>query len=163
QADVAALAHGRELRSVLDGFLVQGRDEVVSSSREWEQVSGAALSASVRADLEFAWRICSQVKSNAIVIVKDQMVIAVGAGQMSRIDSVEVALAKARLHQHDLHGAVAASDAFFPFPDGVETLGKSGVSAIVAPRGAKRDEEVRAVAAAHAVALCFAPERHFRH
>jgi phosphoribosylaminoimidazolecarboxamide formyltransferase/IMP cyclohydrolase len=114
-------------------------------------------------DVEIAWRIVGHVKSNAIVLVRDGLLIGVGAGQMSRIDSVELAIRKAKAHGHLLHGAVAASDAFFPFPDSVETLAAEGITCVIAPAGARRDDDVKAVANAKNVSLFFASDRHFRH
>lgn len=155
----------REVRSVLDGFLVQSRDVELSGPSSWKQVSGkgsVVADAQLR-DLSFAWIFCAHVKSNAIVVVKDEMLCGVGAGQMSRIDSVEVALMKARLHEHDLTGGVAASDAFFPFPDALDALANAGITAVVAPSGAKRDPEVIAAADAAGVVLFHTSDRHFRH
>jgi len=115
------------------------------------------------ADLDMAWRICGHVKSNAIVLVRGGLLIGVGAGQMSRIDSIELAIRKAKLHGHLLHGAVAASDAFFPFPDSIDALAAEGISGVVAPAGARRDDDVKAAASAKNVSLFFTPDRHFRH
>jgi phosphoribosylaminoimidazolecarboxamide formyltransferase/IMP cyclohydrolase len=162
EVDVGKLVPAFEVRSVLDGYLVQSPDREISSSRMWEQVA-RGKGGDKSADLEFAWRLCSQVKSNAIVIVKEGVLVGVGAGQMSRVDSVEVALQKARLHNHDLSGAVAASDAFFPFPDGIELLLEAGITHVVAPKGAKRDADVIAAAEKCGATLFFAGERHFRH
>lgn len=158
-----AAARGLELRSIGGGYLVQEEDKGVSHGAEWEIVSSRRPTAHEMRDLEFAWTFCSHVKSNAIVLAKDAMLIGIGAGQMSRIDSVELCISKARTHDHDIHGAVAASDAFFPFPDGLETLAKAGVSAIVAPGGAKRDADVVVAADAAGISLVRAPDRHFRH
>jgi phosphoribosylaminoimidazolecarboxamide formyltransferase/IMP cyclohydrolase len=152
-----------EIRSALDGYLIQDRDHTSSILDTLEVVSSRKPSAQEVHELQFAWNICAQVKSNAIVIVKDGLLIGVGAGQMSRIDSVELAISKARSHGHSLQGAVAASDAFFPFTDGLETLAKAGIIAIVAPSGAKKDPEVIQAANAHGVTLIFTPDRHFRH
>ncbi len=163
EIDLQALAGRREVRSVLDGFLVQERDGKLSSFSEWQLATPGSPSKAQQTDLSMAWALCAHVKSNAIVIVKDGMLVGVGAGQMSRIDSVEVALLKARTHAHVLDGAVAASDAFFPFPDGVEVLAKAGVKAVVAPSGAKRDAEIVATAAEHGVLLFLSGDRHFRH
>jgi len=154
---------GFEWRSVGGGYLLQTEDRVGDELSVAEVVSKRAPTATERRDLEFAWTFCAHVKSNAIVVVKGEMLLGVGAGQMSRIDSVELALSKARLHDHDVRGAVAASDAFFPFPDGLETLVRAGVSAVVAPGGAKRDGDVVAAADTANVALVRASERHFRH
>jgi len=138
--------------------------DVASSTVEDAQVvSKRAPTAQEKADLAFAWTMCAHVKSNAIALAKDAMLLGVGAGQMSRIDSAELAVSKARTHDHNLSGAVAASDAFFPFPDTVEFLAKSGITAIIAPGGAKRDPEVIAVADALGIALIFTTDRHFRH
>lgn len=152
-----------ELRSSAGGYLVQQGDNEVSHLEELEVVSSRPPTPQELKDLQFAWLMCAHVKSNAITLAKDGMLIAVGAGQMSRIDSVELALAKAKRHEHDLKGAVAASDAFFPFTDSVETLAAHGITAIVAPSGAKRDADVVATANRLNVTLLFAPDRHFRH
>jgi phosphoribosylaminoimidazolecarboxamide formyltransferase/IMP cyclohydrolase len=111
-------------------------------------------------DLLVAWQVCRHVKSNAIVIVKDGMAIGVGAGQMSRVEAAELAVHRAG---DRLSGAVAASDAFFPMPDGLETLGKAGVAAVIQPGGSKKDPDVTAAADALDMAMVHAGERHFRH
>ncbi len=154
---------GYEVRSVLGGLLVQEPD--INRS----QVSHATL-ASARtptddelADLDLAWRIVGHVKSNAIVLVRDGLLVGVGAGQMSRVDSVELAIRKATVHGHLLDGAVAASDAFFPFADSIETLSQAGITAVVSPAGSRRDGDVQAAADARGVSLFFASDRHFRH
>jgi phosphoribosylaminoimidazolecarboxamide formyltransferase/IMP cyclohydrolase len=95
--------------------------------------------------------------------VRDGLLIGVGAGQISRIDSVTFAIRKAKLHGHLLNGAVAASDAFFPFPDSVETLAGEGITCVIAPAGARRDDDVKALANERNVSLFFASDRHFRH
>jgi phosphoribosylaminoimidazolecarboxamide formyltransferase/IMP cyclohydrolase len=107
--------------------------------------------------------VVAHVKSNAIVLVKDGLLVGVGAGQMSRIDSIETAIRKATFHGHLLQGAVAASDAFFPFSDSIDALADVGVTCVVSPGGAKRDEEVKAKAIERGVSLFFAATRHFRH
>lgn len=156
--------HARvEMRYVDGGVLIQESDPGPSHLREAKLVSKIAPNSQQLLDLQLAWSVCSQVKSNAIVIAKDGMVVGVGAGQMSRIDSVELALHKARTHKHDLAGAVVASDAFFPFPDSVETLAEAGVAAIVAPSGAKRDEDSVNAANKAEIALLFVGDRHFKH
>ncbi len=152
-----------ELRSSAGGYLAQERDNQISQVQGLEVVSTRQPSAQELRDLQFAWMLCSHVKSNAITIAKDGMLIGVGAGQMSRIDSVDLALAKAKRHEHDLKGAVAASDAFFPFTDSVESLAGHGITTIVAPSGSKRDADVIASANRVNVSLVFAPDRHFRH
>ncbi len=152
-----------EWRSCAGGFLLQTVDVKVSSVQEAALKTTRKCSAQELLELDFAWQICKSVKSNAIVIVKDQLLLATGAGQMSRIDSVELALQKSRIHQHDLQGAVAASDAFFPFADSVETLAAAGVKAIIVTGGAKQDAEVIATAEKLGISLLFTADRHFRH
>jgi phosphoribosylaminoimidazolecarboxamide formyltransferase/IMP cyclohydrolase len=114
-------------------------------------------------DLVFAWRVCKHVGSNAIVIAKDLATIGIGGGQTSRVDAVELALAKARTHGHDLSGAVLASDAFFPFPDGPQAALDAGVSAIIQPGGSRRDAEVVDAVRAAGATMVLAGRRHFRH
>ncbi|NMC63728.1 MAG: bifunctional phosphoribosylaminoimidazolecarboxamide formyltransferase/IMP cyclohydrolase [SAR324 cluster bacterium] len=153
----------RELRSVMGGMLMQTRDAGVSRLNSTMVVSQRIPTEQEIEDLQFAWTVCAHVKSNAIVIAKNQMLLSVGAGQMSRIDSTEIAISKARTHGHFLVRAVAASDAFFPFPDSVEALAQAGVTAIVTPFGAMRDGETIEMANKYEMALLFAPDRHFRH
>ena len=111
----------------------------------------------------FAQRVCKHVKSNAIVYAKDGKTIAVGAGQMSRIDSAQFAAQKASEFGHSLKGAVMASDAFFPFRDSVDTAAKLGISSIVQPGGSMRDDESIAAANEHGIAMVFSQIRHFKH
>ena len=152
-----------ELRSVQGGYLLQDVDKGAHDLNEATFTSDILPTEKQMEDLSFAWALCPYVKSNAIVLVKDKMLIGTGAGQMSRIDSVEIALWKARTHHHDPDGAVAASDAFFPFTDCVEVLAANGIKAIIVPKGAKRDEEVVQKAKELGISLLFANERHFRH
>ncbi len=112
------------------------------------------------AALDFAWTCVAHVKSNAIVFAGKDRLLAVGAGQMSRVDAAKVAVAKARL---PLAGSAAASDAFFPFPDGLETVAGAGATAVIQPGGSVRDAEVIAAADARGVAMVFTGQRHFRH
>ncbi len=114
-------------------------------------------------DLAFAWRLVKYVKSNAIVIVKDGEVYGVGAGQMSRVASVRLALEQARAEQRDLRGAVLASDGFFPFRDGFDLAATAGITAVVQPGGSVRDTDIIAAADAQRVALVLTGQRHFRH
>ncbi|MCP5007486.1 MAG: bifunctional phosphoribosylaminoimidazolecarboxamide formyltransferase/IMP cyclohydrolase, partial [Planctomycetes bacterium] len=111
-------------------------------------------------ELLFAWKVCKHVKSNAIVISQDEKVAGVGAGQMSRVDSTNIAIQKARGLPP---GAVLASDAFFPFRDSVDIAAKSGVIAIIQPGGSKKDDEVIKAADEHGIAMVFTGERHFKH
>jgi phosphoribosylaminoimidazolecarboxamide formyltransferase/IMP cyclohydrolase len=110
--------------------------------------------------LRLAWAVCRHVKSNAIVLVKDLMTVGVGAGQMSRVDSVEIAIKKAG---ERARGAVLASDAFFPFDDSIHRAAAAGVTAIIQPGGSRRDEEVIAACNQHGIAMIFTDRRHFRH
>jgi phosphoribosylaminoimidazolecarboxamide formyltransferase/IMP cyclohydrolase len=126
----------------------------------WQVVSQRQPAAAQRADLAFAWRVARHVKSNAIVYAKNLATVGVGAGQMSRVDSVMVAGHKAG--ERSL-GAVMASDAFFPFADGLEAAARHGITAVVQPGGSVRDEEVIAAADRLELVLCFTGVRHFRH
>ncbi len=159
----ASALQNTELRSAVDGVLLQTRDEQTSAVHSLEVVSARRPNHVELEQLQFAWTLCANVKSNAIVLVHDGVLIGCGAGQMSRVDSVELAISKATTHGHVIQGAVAASDAFFPFPDGLETLAKAGVVAVIAPSGAKRDADVIETANRLGVGLLFAPDRHFRH
>lgn len=152
-----------ELRSAAGGYLLQENDRKLSEVKEAKHVAGPTLSAELKEDVQLAWSLVPHVRSNAIVCVKDQMLLATGGGQMSRIDALEVALMKAKTHSHSLRGAVVASDAFFPFPDCVEECAKAGISAIIVPAGSVKDEEVIAAAAENNITLLFTADRHFRH
>jgi phosphoribosylaminoimidazolecarboxamide formyltransferase/IMP cyclohydrolase len=115
------------------------------------------------AEIVFAWAVCKHVSSNAIVLSKDGQTIGIGAGQMSRVDSVRIAIEKAQELGHDPAGSVLASDAFFPFADGPQLALDAGVSVFVQPGGSKRDDEVRAAVEAAGAAMVFTGKRHFRH
>lgn len=154
---------GCELRTIAGAVLVQESDTKRSSVSLNNLVSKRIPSAEEIADLELAWRIVGHVKSNAIVLVRDGLLIGVGAGQMSRIDAIELAFKKAKMHGHIISGAVAASDAFFPFADSIEAFSEEGVCAVVSPAGSRRDEEVRQIATEKNLSLFFMSERHFRH
>jgi phosphoribosylaminoimidazolecarboxamide formyltransferase/IMP cyclohydrolase len=162
QVDQATFS-GYELRTIAGALLVQEPDINRSHSAQAKLVSPRTPSEDELSDLELAWRLVGHVKSNAIVLVRDGLLIGVGAGQMSRIDSIELAIKKAKSHGHILDGAVAASDAFFPFPDSIEALAEEGITCVVSPAGARRDDEVKDVAAQRNVSLLFAADRHFRH
>jgi phosphoribosylaminoimidazolecarboxamide formyltransferase/IMP cyclohydrolase len=110
--------------------------------------------------LRFAWRVCAHVKSNAVIFSGPDRTLAIGAGQMSRVDAVRVAVLKA---SGSLRGSVAASDAFFPFRDGLDALAEAGATAVVQPGGSMRDPEVVAAADEHGIAMVFTGRRHFRH
>jgi phosphoribosylaminoimidazolecarboxamide formyltransferase/IMP cyclohydrolase len=115
------------------------------------------------ADLMFAWQVCKYVKSNAIVFAKDGMTVGVGAGQMSRVYSTRIAAMKARDEGLEPAGSVMASDAFFPFRDGLDAAAEHGIRAVIQPGGSKRDAEVIAAADEHGIAMVFTGMRHFRH
>ena len=162
----------RDVRSILGAWLVQERDRVVECAAPWtagaEAAPGAVLRVVTRRPptdeewtaLRFAWRVCAHVKSNTILFARADRIAAVGAGQMSRVDAVNVAKMKAG---SGLAGTVAASDAFFPFRDGLDAVAAAGATAVVQPGGSKRDAEVIAAADEHGLAMVFAGRRHFRH
>ena len=152
----------RDYKRVLGGMLVQDRDWDVDD-RETMQVACGDPDEACWGDLVFAWRVCKHVGSNAIVVVKDLATIGIGGGQTSRVDSVKIALEKAREHGHDLSGAVLASDAFFPFADGPEAALAAGVTGIIQPGGAKRDDEVVEAVRAAGATMVLTGRRHFRH
>lgn len=163
RVDLNAPVEPYDMRMVEGGVLIQAKDLSLSDIKQAKVVSKRTPTDWELIDLQFAWNACRFVKSNAVVVAKHKMLLGVGAGQMSRIDSTEVAIMKARTHGHDLSGAVCASDAFFPFPDSLEKLAECGVAAFVAPGGAKKDPEVIAAADKAGVALLFTEDRHFRH
>jgi len=149
-----------EYRRISGGFLVQEPDAFTDDSIELKVVTERAPSEEEVADLRFAWRVVKHVKSNAIVLAKDRTLLGMGAGQPNRVTSVHLALRRA---EERARGAALASDAFFPFPDGVEMAAEGGVTAIIQPGGSIRDAEVIAAADAHGVAMVFTGIRHFRH
>jgi phosphoribosylaminoimidazolecarboxamide formyltransferase / IMP cyclohydrolase len=152
----------RDLKRVLGGLLVQDRDWDVED-REGMEVACGAPTKETWGDLVFASRVCKHVGSNAIVIAKDLATIGIGGGQTSRVDAVRLALDKAREHGHDPRGAVLASDAFFPFPDGPQAALEAGVTAIIQPGGSKRDAEVTAAVRDAGATMVLTGRRHFRH
>ena len=152
----------RHYKRVLGGMLVQDADSEIEDRDGWEVVAGD-VSLEQWEDLVFAWRVCKHVASNAIVLVKDLKTIGIGAGQMSRVDAVRIAVEKAAEFGHDARGAVLASDAFFPFADGPQLALDAGVAAIVQPGGSRRDDEVVAAVSAAGAAMAFTKRRHFRH
>jgi phosphoribosylaminoimidazolecarboxamide formyltransferase/IMP cyclohydrolase len=153
-------ATGFDMRRVEGGLLVQDWDSLQHDGSDWCVVTKRAPNEAERLDLEFAWRVCWSVKSNAIVIAHGQQLLGVGAGQMSRLDSVKIAVEKAG---NRALGAVLASDAFFPFRDGPDVAAAAGVSAIIQPGGSKRDDETIAACDEHGIAMLFTGRRHFRH
>jgi phosphoribosylaminoimidazolecarboxamide formyltransferase/IMP cyclohydrolase len=156
-------------------MLVQRRDEVGEARSPWTAANFAAAGLKVATKrsptelewgaLRFAWRVCAHVKSNAVIFTDGTRTLAIGAGQMSRIDAVQVAVMKAMSAEgkNPLAGSVAASDAFFPFRDGLDALAKAGATAVIQPGGSLRDGEVIAAADEHGLAMVFTGRRHFRH
>ncbi|MGH3146283.1 MAG: bifunctional phosphoribosylaminoimidazolecarboxamide formyltransferase/IMP cyclohydrolase, partial [Rubrobacter sp.] len=147
------------LRHVTGGLLLQDSDRT-GDEAEYRVVTEDHPSGEQMSDLLFAWRVARSVKSNAIVLVENGATVGIGAGQMSRVDSSEIAVKKAG---DRVSGAVAASDAFFPFADGVEALAEAGVTAVIQPGGSRRDEEVVEAANRHGVSMVFTGRRHFLH
>ena len=165
EVPVAEYAKPRfEWRALPGGImLLQDDPGVPARTDDWETASEREPTDSEMRDLEFGWKVAASVKSNAIVFVKDARVLGVGAGQMSRVDSVRIAIDKAREHGHDLEGSVVASDAFFPFADGPELALKAGATAIVQPGGSKRDADTLEVVNDLKAAMVFTKRRVFRH
>jgi phosphoribosylaminoimidazolecarboxamide formyltransferase/IMP cyclohydrolase len=152
----------RDFKRVLGGLLVQDRDWDVDD-REGMEVACGQPGEEMWGDLVFAWRVCKHVGSNAIVLAKDLATIGIGGGQTSRVDAVKLALEKAHEHGHDLQGAVLASDAFFPFPDGPQAALDAGVTAIIQPGGSKRDADVVEAVQSAGATMVLTGRRHFRH
>jgi phosphoribosylaminoimidazolecarboxamide formyltransferase/IMP cyclohydrolase len=152
----------RSYKRVIGGMLVQDADAEIDDRGDWQLVTGE-LADPRWDDLVFAWRVCKHVASNAIVLAKDLQTIGIGAGQMSRVDAVRIAVEKAAEFGHDASGSSLASDAFFPFPDGPQIALDAGTTAIVQPGGSRRDEDVIAAVAQAGAAMVFTGRRHFRH
>ncbi len=151
---------GYDLKKVVGGLLIQGRDLGIVRAANCRVVTARKPSANELAALDFAWKVCKHVKSNAIVFTNREQTVGIGAGQMSRVDSSRIAVQKAQL---PTKGTVLASDAFFPFRDGVDAAAEAGVTAIIQPGGSIRDEEVIRAADEHGMAMVFTGMRHFRH
>src|SRR3954449_2447427 len=149
-----------DVRRVRGGLLIQDRDEDIEMRDEMRVVTERSPTEREWGELLFAWKICKHVRSNAIVLANNLATIGIGAGQMSRVDSVKLAVEKSR---RSLDGAAMASDAFFPFDDGPRAAFDKGVRAIIQPGGSKRDEEVIDACNAAGVAMVFTSRRHFRH
>ncbi|MDH3264147.1 MAG: bifunctional phosphoribosylaminoimidazolecarboxamide formyltransferase/IMP cyclohydrolase [Paracoccaceae bacterium] len=163
-------APGLAFRQVAGGFLVQDRDNGRLAADGLKVMTKRAPGAAEIADLLFAWRVAKHVKSNAIVYAKGGATVGIGAGQMSRVDSTRIAARKAQdmaealgLSEPPTRGSVVASDAFFPFPDGLLTAAEAGATAVIQPGGSVRDDEVIAAADAAGLAMVFTGMRHFRH
>jgi len=158
--EVAASDQKWALKNVSGGMLVQDADVRPLTEADLKVVTKRSPTPDEKRALLFGWKVCKHVKSNAILYVRDGQTVGVGAGQMSRVDSCKIGAMKAQL---PLKGTVAASDAFFPFPDGVEEIGKAGATAIIQPGGSVRDQEVIEAADRHGMAMIFTGVRHFRH
>jgi len=159
----AQQAEGLDFKRVTGGLLVQDRDTALVTEDELTVVTKKAPSTEQMKDLLFAWRVAKFVKSNAIVYVKNQQTVGIGAGQMSRVISSRIAGIKADDAELTVPGAVMASDAFFPFRDGLDLAAEAGISAVIQPGGSMRDDEVIAAADEHGIAMVFTGMRHFRH
>ena len=152
-----------DYKRVGGGLLIQTPDIKNVSGAELRIVTSTQPDSQQMSDLIFAWRVAKYVKSNAIIFCANGMTLGVGAGQMSRVDSARIASIKAENAGLSLTGSVVASDAFFPFRDGVDVVANAGAKAIIQPGGSVRDEEVIAAADEHGVAMAFTGIRHFRH
>jgi len=161
--DFAAAAAGMDYKRVSGGLLAQERDLGSVSADDLRVVSSIHPDSAQRQDLLFAWKVAKYVKSNAIVYAAGAQTIGVGAGQMSRVNSARIGIIKAEQAGLDVRGSVMASDAFFPFRDGIDNAAAAGVSAIIQPGGSMRDDEVIAAADEHGIAMAFTGMRHFRH
>jgi phosphoribosylaminoimidazolecarboxamide formyltransferase/IMP cyclohydrolase len=150
-------------KSVRGGFLVQDRFTFDPSEEGWKVATTRPPTAEEWNDLRFAWAAVGSIKSNAIILVKDEHSVGIGAGQMSRVDAVFLAIHKARQQQHRTEGTCLASDGFFPFPDGVEEAARAGISGIIQPGGSVRDAEVVAAANRSGIAMIMTGRRMFRH
>jgi phosphoribosylaminoimidazolecarboxamide formyltransferase / IMP cyclohydrolase len=149
-----------QMRTLGGGFLIQEPDRFVRSRDEWQVPTKAVPDEAQWSDLEMAWRVCARTSSNAIVVVADRQAVGVGAGQQSRVEASQLAVTKAG---ERARGAVAASDAFFPFRDGLDALADAGVTCVVQPGGSVLDAEMVAAADERAMAMVLTSERHFRH
>jgi phosphoribosylaminoimidazolecarboxamide formyltransferase/IMP cyclohydrolase len=150
-------------KSIPGGLIAQSKDNSHVNDCDLKTVTKTEVTNEVMDDLKFAWIVCKHTKSNAIVYVKNMKAIGVGAGQMSRVDSAKLAAKKAKEHGHDLEGAVAASDAFFPFADGLIEIARNGIQAVIQPGGSVRDQEVIDAADDNNVAMVFTGVRNFKH
>jgi phosphoribosylaminoimidazolecarboxamide formyltransferase/IMP cyclohydrolase len=150
----------REIRTLPGGLLIQSRDLAVADPSKWKTVTQRKPTAEELEALRFGWSVVKHVKSNAIVLALRDVTVGVGMGQTNRVDSVRIAAQRAGAKAK---GAALASDAFFPFPDGVEAAAEAGVTCVVQPGGSVRDQEVIAAADARNLAMVFTGVRHFRH
>jgi phosphoribosylaminoimidazolecarboxamide formyltransferase/IMP cyclohydrolase len=161
--DLAGARPGNDCRRVGSGLLIQTADTAMVKAEDLKIVTKVTPTPAQIEDLLFAWRVAKYVKSNAIVYAKDRRTIGIGAGQMSRVVSAKIAGLKAAEAGLDVRGAVMASDAFFPFRDGIDAAAATGIAAVIQPGGSMRDAEVIAAADEHGMAMVFTGMRHFRH
>ena len=148
---------------VICGLLAQSRDTGIITASDLDIATTTKPTEEQIQDLLFAWKVCKMVKSNAIVYAKNMQTIGVGAGQMSRVNSARIAGIKADHAGLEVPGSVMASDAFFPFRDGIDNAAKAGIKAVIQPGGSMRDSEVIEAANEHGIAMVFTGMRHFRH
>ena len=153
----------RDLKRVMGGLLVQDRDIDLEDRTQMEVVTERKPSEAEWGEMLFGWKVCKHVRSNAIVLVRDVATVGIGAGQMSRVDSVRLAIEKAGDTGASLAGSALASDAFFPFADGPQAAIEAGVTSIIQPGGSKRDMEVVEAADAAGISMVFTHRRHFKH
>jgi phosphoribosylaminoimidazolecarboxamide formyltransferase/IMP cyclohydrolase len=153
----------RDIKRVMGGLLIQDRDIDLEDRSEMEVVTERKPSEAEWGEMLFAWKVCKHVRSNAIVLSNDLASVGIGAGQMSRVDSVRLAIEKAREAGSSLVGAAMASDAFFPFPDGPQLAIDAGVTAVIQPGGSVRDPAVVEAADEAGISMVFTHRRHFRH
>jgi len=158
--EVATGSAEPQYRQIDGGMLCQAADDLADETNDWKVVTETQPSDQLQADLAFAWAACRHVKSNAIVLAHGGALVGVGAGQMSRVDSVEISIRKAG---ERAKGSVLASDAFFPFDDSIHQAAEAGIAAIIQPGGSRRDEEVIAACNQHGLPMIFTGMRHFRH
>ena len=157
------ISGGLIYKSIPGGLIAQSKDVSNVNDCELKTVTKKKIDDEMMDDLKFAWIVCKHTKSNAIVFVKNMKAVGVGAGQMSRVDSARLAAQKAKEHGHDLQGAVAASDAFFPFADGLVEIAGNGIKAVIQPGGSVRDQEVIDAADENDIAMVFTGVRNFKH
>ena len=150
----------RQFRYIDGGMLVQDADTQIDPHCEWTVATEAVPDDRLQADLEFGWLVCRYVKSNAIILCKERSLIGVGAGQMSRVDSVDISIHKAG---ERANGSILASDAFFPFADSIHKAADAGIAAIIQPGGSKKDDEVIAACNQHGIPMILTGRRHFKH
>jgi len=158
-----AASPGFDFKKVSGGLLVQNSDLGTITAGDLRVVTERKPTPEQIRDMLFAWTVVKYVKSNAIIFCKDGMTIGVGAGQMSRVYSTKIAAIKAADESLEVSGSVMASDAFFPFRDGIDAAAETGIAAIIQPGGSMRDEEVIQAANEHGLAMVFTGMRHFRH